>query len=500
MSTTFLHKEKLCTITTPLQCAIKKKTFCLAWLLLKQGADPNQIFRYVFLNGGTSIKFTNTPLELASEMDMFPLVRLLVDEYGVKVPGAFPPDQEVSIKKIPLCQPLISAIEKNNLSLVRYFVESKGVRLNHINSPNFEWNEKTEEWDGTTLWNYDNGTRVDEGKAVIDENDFASYLSYTSWPQNIKIEVVACLLDFGAAMNFNDMDNSGSPLLGAIRSKRMDLVALFVARGADPSLAHDDDNESPVMAAARDNNLQMASMLVAAGGTVLGHIHNFYFEPMARGIESMLEWGLTALDHFATHGNAEGVALMVQEGAEIDSETLSGMTPILSAVNGVDNDASSERIAAACACVRLLIDEGADVNHVRELAPELYEFDPEDHLDVRKTTRFAALTFAVELNAPALVRCLIELGANFTLCTEHSFSLLMRAANKGHFEVLAILVEAAQDLSQKSKAAFLGKKYLSFDNATSKWNGRTALAFSLKGIDRNNRARCAKILTDGGAE
>ena len=471
LSIVFFSEDVMHTVRTPLQAAIKKKTYSLVRLLLKHGADPNQFFNRLERN---YISSEQTLLELASEMGSLPLVRLLVDEYGVKIPGAFPPDQVVSFAKIPYCNPLASAIRNSHLSMVRYFVETKGVCVNHLDTEIFSWSEEEQKWD------------VEE--ADIDGR-LMSYLqeALCAPAAAIRLEMVTYLLDAGAVVNFFVADVYQSPLHYSVVKQRFDIVVLLLARGADSNLAEPWDQTTPIIAAAKVNNLPMATVLVGAGANVLASTH--WEDDDFEDIHCMMMEGYTALHHFAKHSNAGAVALMLQNGAEIDALTLTGLTPLLLAVKASSH---LNLNATMCSC-QCLVGAGADVNHVRVLPGDFFEFDNAETLE----QGFTALTYATELGLPSLVACLLKLGASFTHCTEHSYSLLMRAAAKGHFEVLAILVAAAQSLPRAQLKAFLNMKYHDDGYQNNEWNGCNALHICLKtyGV-RSNKARCARILID----
>ena len=346
LNTTFHMEDKMVTLRTPLMCTIEKKNLSLARLVLKHGANPNQVFQSddgTVSDDGTAYEHIiqsstsfSTPLELASIKGDLPMVRLLVDEYGVKIPGAFPPDQVVPIAKIPHCVPLQIAIRNNRLPLVRYFVETKGVRLNYPGLDEDLWNEEEQKWDAED--------------AEIDSNVISYFEDVFDSNSGVCLEIVSCILDAGAIFNYT-IDSLASPLYMAASGKRMDIVAALLARGADPNLAGDFDHCTPILAAAEHNLPRMASALVAAGANVTASIrHDDGFDDF----HGMQRDGMTALHFFARHGNSEGLRLMLSAGAEMDALTFLGLTPLLTVVKAVAETAADDdddaRIGAACAC------------------------------------------------------------------------------------------------------------------------------------------------------
>ena len=386
---------------------------------------------------------------------------------------------------IRYCKPLSSAIRKNNISMTRYFME-KGVRISYPSPTEFYWNEEEKTWTSTI-----------SGDAVqIGNGDLVSYLddAISMDAAAISLVMVTFILDAGAVINFRGAETRESPLHVAVRKRRIDIITLLLVRGADPNLASDLNFNAPIIAAAKNGDVISATALVRAGANVNATITLAADEDNFDGFDEETE-GFGALHYFAEHGSAEGVTLMLQEGAEIDAVTFSGFSPLLLVAKGIGKDASPERIAGACKCCQLLVDVGADVNFVRVLTADFLEFQYGYYDEARQ---FTALTYATELGAPALVSCLIELGARITHCTEHSYSLLMRAAAKGYFETLAILVAAAQSLQLEAWRAYVEKKFQDENGNDDDCDGYTALRFCFGEQNQKNCARCANILIRAG--
>lgn len=207
---------------------------------------------------------------------------------------------------------------------------------------------------------------------------------------------------------------------------------------------------------------------------------------------------VTALHLFARYGNDQGVALMLQAGAEADAEALSGLTPLLEAAKGVGENPTAERVAAACACCRLLVEAGADTHHVGVLPDDFYHFEDEAGLRLNDSG-FSALTCAVDRNVPALASTLVELGADFTQCTnQSSYSLLMHAALDGKMEVLSVLLAVSESLPPADKEAFVNMQYRSADNAEDVSNGGNVLHLLCEPRHVPHRSRIAKLLIKAG--
>lgn len=217
LNTTEVREKKKYTIRTPLQCAIEQNNLCLAALMLEHGVDPNQAF-FETLNR------KQTPLELASEKDNFSIVRLLVDEYSVKVPGAFALCDTVPHDKISKCELLVTAIRNSNLPLAQFLV-GKGVRVNYPDPGIFYWDELEKKW-----------KRRDDATAhEIFDGDLVSFIEVEleSPVAQTCLAMVSFLLDAGAVMNFlirssGRLRGRESPLLTAVKGERMDLVTLLL--------------------------------------------------------------------------------------------------------------------------------------------------------------------------------------------------------------------------------------------------------------------------------
>lgn len=485
LNSTALYEDRLITISTPLTCAIASKTLGLVRLILQHGADPNQV-----IDNTTSIDRNATPVLHAVWAGNLGMVRLLVDEYDVELPGAFPPGQVVPHAKIAFCMPLCSAIRMSRLSMVKYFISEKGVRVNFPHSGRFKWCDEEQSWipKNAMLWGIDV------------EGDLQSYLDHALCMESpymkclarpISLEMVTFLLDAGALMNYTGGSEEEYPLLNAVEKKRGDVVTLMLSRGANPNLTSTWNRKTSIIGAAENNDVQMTIALLGAGAHVTGSI----LCEEATEFYQLMEEQVTALHLFAKHGNAQGVQLMLGAGAEVDAEALSGLTPLLFAVKGVDATSSEERVLQACACCRLLVEAGADIHHKADMPGDFFDFEDEEELN---DTGFLALTFAVDRNVPALVICLVDLGADFTRCSDKFLSLLMHAAIDGKFEVSQALVCVAQGMEPAAKMAFLDLQYQNNDVPDDIFNGCNALHMLSLFSHLPHRSRIAKLLMKAG--
>ena len=251
-------------ISTPIKCAIESKTLSIVRLILEQGADPAQV-----TNNDCQF-YVKTPLECAVSAGNLAVVQMLVDEYGIQLPGAFLPDQVVPYANIPICAPLVRAIRVNHFSMVRYFVEAKGVRVNFPHSDRFNWSEGQGSW----IANDDNVG------AVNVEADLQSYLDHALWmespmrPEAISMKMVTFLLDAGSVINYTGgSEEIEYPLLNAVVKRCRDIVALMLARGANPNLTSTWNRSNAMIGAAMNNDAQMAIALLGANAVVTESIH-----------------------------------------------------------------------------------------------------------------------------------------------------------------------------------------------------------------------------------
>jgi len=122
-------------------------------------------------------------------------------------------------------------------------------------------------------------------------------------------------------------------------------------------------------AAVRDGQLALVKLLLEKGANpnlqlkLRPPYRNVVFD---RGGDSVLSTGATPLLHAAKVGDAKFMALLLQHKALVDLPTATGVTPLMAAAfMGQGSNPSRGRWkteADGVACLKLLMDAGADVN------------------------------------------------------------------------------------------------------------------------------------------
>ena len=187
--------------------------------------------------------------------------------------------------------------------------------------------------------------------------------------------------------------------------------------------------------------------------------------------------------HALEECNLECVKVLIQQGADVNHRCQLGATPLKLAVDrgGIE-------------CVNLLIENGAKVN------------GSSDHLDT-----MTVLMHGIVRNNKDIMLALINAGANINEVTgDDKVNAVMLAATFGYFECVKILVEHGAFLNEESiegrtaltKAAERGNlrcMELLIENGAlldvADSCGTTALMYAVA----NNHVNCVKILLDAGA-
>ncbi len=250
---------------------------------------------------------------------------------------------------------------------------------------------------------------------------------------------IAALVALAAAHNAGAV---GSVAVAA-RNGDVDAVKKELAAGGDVN-APEADGTSALLWAAYQSSPELVQLLLKAGG-----------DPNAAN-----EFGVTPLLQSARYGDTDTMAVLLKGGADIAKAVREGETPLMAAAR-----------AGSVPAVKLLIEHGADVNATESLWDEtaLMWATAEGHLDVvdtllnahadpnkkarvseitKRSTRtdypsggFTAVMWAVRDGDEAIVRRLVEGGADLNATNADGATPMMLAIINDRFDLAAKLLE-----------------------------------------------------------
>ncbi len=212
-----------------------------------------------------------------------------------------------------------------------------------------------------------------------------------------QLSVVKLLLMAGADVNVRSRDGSAA-LHDAMEIDHLELITVLLDAGADPYVK-DQNEESPLCLAIQRNG-QGIELFLERGGV------------MDKAGEKT---GGGYLFDAARSGCLPVLLQLLNDGAEVDSCSSAGITPLLYATHAGQLDA-----------VRILIEQGADVNMV-----DRYGWAPLHH--------------AVREERAGLLELLLENGADLEARDNDGRTPLFLAAQRGYVDAFAELLNAGAD-------------------------------------------------------
>jgi ankyrin repeat protein len=269
-----------------------------------------------------------------------------------------------------------------------------------------------------------------------------------------QIEIVRYLLDHGADVNAKANDGF-TPIHVAAVQGHTEVVRLFAGRGAA-------DLDAPSAAAA--NNVERLRQLVKEDPKLLE--------------KTWYTWVWceehTLLHHAAHHGSVECIAALAALGADPRAQDSGGCTPLMVAAAAGHLDAVREllkhddRINLTCkygwtplvfaasrereAVVRLLLERGAEYDLLTAVArgdlarvKALVEGRP-DLVKEEEARDQSPLTWAAGHNHPEVLTWLIDHGADINYHNNYEGSVLSVAAWEGHIDIARILLDRGADI------------------------------------------------------
>eukprot|EP00752_Nemacystus_decipiens_P008526 g7615.t1 len=307
-------------------------------------------------------------------------------------------------------------------------------------------------------------------------------------------EVVNMLLKAGADVGAKDHDEV-TALMNAAESGSLEAVDALLAKGADPG-SMSATAFTPLIVAAAGGHLDVVKALVTKGievdamhpdgvsalmyASAGGHpeVVKYLLEgtgPAKADPNLKHVQGGTALMEAATSGSQEVVDLLLAAGADPMVRDKDGVSPLMSAaaqgrteackvliakgneVNAMANSGGTSLMFAAGAghteAAEVLIAAGADVNiklqakpeFLEQLAQTIADGGEEPTGDDAHRDDVTALMVAAQGGHEAVVRLLVEKGADVRAKDEEGFTPLLNAV-KGNFEeVASFLVESGAD-------------------------------------------------------
>lgn len=234
------------------------------------------------------------------------------------------------------------------------------------------------------------------------------------------INEINSLLDEGAEVNVTSLDGS-TPLAWAAYYDDLQAVQALTDAGANPDLAND-YGVTPLWLACKNRNYPIAKALLVAGA-----------DP-----NTSMWTGETTLMTCSRTGNLETVKTLIREKADVNAmENRRGQTALMWAISQGFPDIARQLILA-----------GADVNAkshmLAGLQPKVY-LTHDGEVQVSSKGGFSPLHFAAQQGDLDSARLLIEAGADINHVTEEEGNALLLASANGHEELALFLLENGAD-------------------------------------------------------
>ncbi len=254
--------------------------------------------------------------------------------------------------------------------------------------------------------------------ALVSTSAHTAAAGVASAARDSDVDSVRKHLAAGADVNEPEADGT-SALLWAAYQSSPELTALLLAAGADPNAANG-FGVTPLLQASRYGDVATLRALLAGGANVAAAVRD----------------GETPLMAAARAGNVEAVTLLIEHGAdpnEVDS--VEGQTALMWAT-----------AEGHLHVVDALLAARADVDHrarVSELTKRSMRTD-------FPSGGFTALMWAARNGDEALVRRLVEGGADLSLTNGDGATAMMLAIVNDRFDMAATLLELGADANDGS--------------------------------------------------
>jgi ankyrin repeat protein len=278
-------------------------------------------------------------------------------------------------------------------------------------------------------------------------------------------DIVRMLLDRGADPNTRTTTSGQTALMWAVSETHGDVVRLLIERGADPR-ARSKTGFTPMLFAAQQGAVDIGRALVAAGVSVDADGQGE--APLAMAVNS---------------AHIPFAMFLLEQGASANVPTRAGDTVLHAAISiggrrvGFDPDAVLREPKDKTTLIAALLKHGADPNArakrvpIRTLAGAGADDGTKsaDNFGVARTRRGTTPFFAAAENGDvAIMRMLLDAGADPNLVAEDKTTALMVAAGLGHggdryerfwsparaLEAVTLLVERGADVNAANEAGF----------------------------------------------
>jgi ankyrin repeat protein len=289
---------------------------------------------------------------------------------------------------------------------------------------------------------------------------------------------------------------TASPLIDAVRQHDMALVRALLAKHVDVN-ARSGDGATALHWAVYADDSEVVTLLLQAGADV----------------NAANDLAITPLHLAAANGNAALVKALLDRGATVDTASETGVTPLMEAaragslpavqaliarganVNAVERDRRQSALMWAvarrhAAVVKTLIEHGANVHARTAVRPLTVMLDQGPRRTVKTAMQDArrieaggstALIFAAQVGDAASAKVLLAAGANVNDKAADGNSALVVATFAGHADVAQLLIDSGADVN----AADAG--YSALHASALRSDLRTTRALLAKGANINAR-------------
>ena len=271
--------------------------------------------------------------------------------------------------------------------------------------------------------------------------------------------LVKALLDAGADAKTLSTPDGETVLMSAARTGNVDAVRMLLDRGADVNARERYKGQTALMWAAAERHAPIVKLLLERGAD--WKIRSFDRETRppklsaASSISPIPRGGFTALMFAAREGDLESARIMLDAGVDINYGDVDNVTPLVAAI-------MNKQYTLA----KFLIDRGADVNVVDAGGrTSLYAM-----IDIRNEDWTAMPNRPLEDTTPSLdvVKALVDRGAKLDVPLTRPLTVrsgmdfgdttlgagatpLMRAARAGDHAVIRLLLEKGANVKATTK-------------------------------------------------
>jgi ankyrin repeat protein len=257
-------------------------------------------------------------------------------------------------------------------------------------------------------------------------------------------DLIRALLDAGAEVD-RALPQGETPLMLASRTSVAAAVKLLIDRGANVNVVERWQGQTPLMYAATHDRAEVARALIAAGAeldakTPLADLPVRL--PAARFNVEFPAGGMTAVLLAARQGSARALRVLIEAGANVETATPEGFSPLVVALHNLHYDAA-----------KLLVDAGAStkggalyaVVNARNFVPLL---GPRSH-PTGNVTELELLAAMLARGADVLDRPPLPLPDRDPgfgqIPTKPVDTALIRAARSADVDAMKLLVDAGAD-------------------------------------------------------